>query len=672
MAENNEDKGIVRRLAEAAAERTGATVVENDELELMEHEVADRRTLRKELDLIAWQALDYMGGNEQDMRAVARRKLVQQARVAWQQDPQLGAAVDLMNDFALGRGVPRPKARDEKVQEMIDEAWDDEDNQLVLTSYPAQLALGTDLSLQSNLFILMFTGDDGRVKLGMLEHDSVENVVRDQENRRRILYYVSRQKRIEWDYKTDQAMSTVIGVEDQSKTRVIYYQHWNNEPSRGQKAPAAKLGKGRVYHIAVNKTSEMAFGHPTIHRVLRWANAFNSLMEARVDAAKAAAAFVMKRKVKGTPNQIRKMATQALSKRGELGRSVDTTGEDYLIGPRSGSTITENEGVTHESFKLDSGAAGANVDSQMIRSQISAATHFPQHYLGDIGSANLATATSMELPVLKAVESRQEVFEQLFRWFIDRVIDEAVKSGRLSEELDEEELAAKAEELAKEGTEEAPATPTTDPNAPTPAAMDLGGGDTGNKVLDDPEQRQRDLSYDFSLPSPLRRMMNDLVNSVSTIARTFDPNGTNIELSRTLLAVALGEGLEMSDPGEVVEKVFPPGYQDPAMAALQAQQQMGGGEQMVAPMDTAPGPDGGGPVPEGGPDNPYGAPMAGQAPEDAMAEAVTRGDLPDLMKAAARLGPEEQEKVRKRLAKTRRDFETATEKLRELADEAKD
>lgn len=78
--------------------------------------------------------------------------------------------------------------------------------------------------------------------------------------------------------------------------------------------------------------------------------------------------------------------------------------EDIAVvaGPGAGSIITENQQVEHESFKIDSGAMGAEKDGQMIRSQISAATHFPQHYLGDIGSANLATATSMELPVLQA------------------------------------------------------------------------------------------------------------------------------------------------------------------------------------------------------------------------------------------------------------------------------
>lgn len=589
MAEDEEEgeSGIVRRLAEAAARRSGAQVVDDDRLDLLEAESTDRRMLRKELDLIAWQSLDYMGGNEQDLIAVKRRKLVQQARVAWQQDPQLGAAVDLMNNFTLGRGVPSPKAGDPAVQKVIDAAWNDPDNQLILTSYPAQLALGTDLALQSNVFLLIFTGDDGKVKLGMLDHDSVENVVRDPENRRRILYYVSRQRNIKWDFKNDSAMMEIdrTKVEDNS---IRYFAHWNNEPGRGDKAPSGKMGKGKVYHVALNRTGEMAFGHPRMHRVLRWANAFNSMMESRVDAVKAASAFMMKRKVKGTPNQVRKLATQVLSKSGELGRAgMDREGGDYGIGPRSGSILTENEGVEHESFKLDSGAQGANVDGQMIRSQISAATGFPQHYLGDIGSANLATATSMELPVLKAVESNQEIFEQMFRWFIDRVIEEAITAGTLTEELSDEELAERDKDVQSEagkgepGEVAGPKATGAESLGVEEAALDLGA-DPGDDEEELDEERMRDLSYDFGLPNPLRRMMTELVGAVSTIARTFDPNGTNMELSRMLLAVAMGEGLEVEDPGQAVDKVFPPGYVDPAMAALQAQQE-GAGAAPAAP-----------------------------------------------------------------------------------------
>ena len=1053
--------GLMRRLAEAAAGRAGATVVESEKLGELEEAAADQRLLRKELDALAWASLDYMGGNEQDLQAVKRRRLAQQARIAWQQDAQLGAAVDLRNNFVFGRGIPKPKAHDRKVQQIIDEAWNDPDNQLILTSYQAQMALGTDLTLQSNLFILLFKGMDGRVKLGMLDHDSVENVVRDPDNRRKILYYVSRKRRLKWDFDMDQAVLDEYTRTNQDDVR--YYPHWANEAPAGSEAPAEKLGEGAVYHVAVNRGSEMAFGHPRMHRVLRWATAFNSLMEARVDAAKAQAAFIMKRKVKGTPNQVRKMATQILSKSGELGRSST----DIQSGPMGGSILTENEAVEHESFNLDSGAQSANVDGQMIRSQISAGTGFPQHYLGDIGSANLATATchdeatetltsegwmtlselkaraddlpliaaynrdrrgivyekpkfglllhdydgemvrfqndrhadmlvtpnhrmmlrraagddyemieagevgnsrwqartaapllegkrearfvlpaypaagtrvgqqrgeykkdrneqiralaaafevaagtcacgcgsprpaarlhgrktihaarlsghsghggrdrwiarqvgateravkgalagerprrgaapkmrpeltfpmdkwlrwlgwyiaegseaqvvqaedsawleevqtacraldipaterwkmsrgkrvwvwtprnpkqwvawldenvgagaahkripgfvfglapdlqlellrglmggdghapdgwetqgnslysttsrqladdvqrlafhcgffartrclsryetkkgpreawtvslyageskrklrdhgnlpkptrerykgevycftlpsdtmvtrrngviaihgqSMELPVLKSVESDQEVVEQMIRWFIDRVIEAAIEGGRLGVDYDDDEWAKLEEDREKEGhSEQADVATGTEALGGRDASLQLGLGQSEN------EDRKRDLSYEFSLPNPLRRMMGDLVNAVSTIARTFDPNGTNLELSRSLLGVALGEGLEIEDPASLVRKVFPPGYKDPAMAALQAQQAAAGGPEAPAEGETPPD------VPEGAYAPPGGlsmnnSPASAEAPSN-MPQPSTGSPLPE-------------------------------------------
>src|SRR5262245_31473164 len=106
-----------------------------------------------ELDLLGWTVLDRYTGQEQDVRPETRKTWARKARAAWLQDPLLGAAVDLKNDFVFGRGVPKPRAKDEMVQEVLDDFWADPDNQRVLTSYEAQLALGTDLELQSNVFL---------------------------------------------------------------------------------------------------------------------------------------------------------------------------------------------------------------------------------------------------------------------------------------------------------------------------------------------------------------------------------------------------------------------------------------------------------------------------------------------------------------------------------------
>lgn len=574
--DNEKRPGIRQRLAEVLA--PDDTVVESRErLSLLEASDYERRAVQRELDLLAYTALDYTGGNVQELRAVERRRLAQRARIAWMRDPQAGAAVDLMNDFVFGRGMPRPKAADKEVQKVLDEAWDDPDNQLALTSYEAQLALGTDLTLQSNLFFLIFDdGEDGKVKLGMLDHDHVERVVRDPENRRRILYYVVKEPGVVRE-NFERGESTIEPRPEDE--RVKYYAHWRNVDDalkdvengvrkRFDMPKKARLGDGKVYHVAINRTGEMAFGHPIMDRLLRWYTAYNKFMDARVDIMEASASFIMKRKVKGTPNQLTKMATQALSRRSPLGSAIDDP--NTMMGPRPASILTENENVTHEDFNINTNAPAAAQDAQMLRSQISAATRFPQSYYGDASNSSLATATSLELPVLKAVENRQEIIESMVRFFIDRIIERAVDTGRISSELSEDELIA----LAKANGQPAP---------DEKGSVDLGDlsmTEAHEDAQKDEEATQRDLGYEFSMPSPLRRMMGDLIGAIMNIARTFDPNNTNMELSRILLNVALGEGLEMEDPAGAVEKVFPPGYVDPAVAAAQGQQQPGGEQQL--------------------------------------------------------------------------------------------
>lgn len=591
--------GLLDRIQEAA----GLSIVPTSERKVVEALAQDLSATTRQLDLLGWTTLDYMSqqpaGGPADAPISTRREWARHARRIWQTDPMAGAAVDLMNDFTWSRGVPAPRARDPKVQEVIDAAWNDVDNKAALTTYDAQVALGTDLSLQSNLFLAVFdSGKDGKVKVSILPHDRVVNVVRDEDNPMRILYYVVEQFSQKWDFTNDRpvmqgtvssAASGRGGVVDTSAPTVLpvkYYEHWQNpnalreEGIEFQECPKDKLAEGRVYHIATNRMTDMAFGVPTMQRMLRWLSGYNEVVAARVDMAKAAAAYIMKRQVKGTPGQVSRIAQQALSRRGEMG-AASLAGTGTQVPPATGSILNENEGVVHEPFKLDSGSSGALQDTQMIRAQVSAAVGWPQHYLGDAGASSLAGSTALELPVLKHVEARQELFENMFRAFIDRVIEKAVEDGKLDKSADPND------EAVVEGAD-----------------------------AEDEASTERDLSYEFSMPSPMRRMMIDLVGAVGDTARTFDPNNTNMELSRTLLAIVLGEAFEMQDPAEAVDRIFPEGYIDPAVAAAQ--------EQAAAQQPEPPGGGDLGPGSEGAPTggdgqdqstNPYGAPLEGSTPD---------------------------------------------------------
>lgn len=607
--------GLLDRLAQA----TGFSVVTTDDLKLHESTAVELRATRRDLDMIGYTALDYLTRTGQpDAPVATRRQWAAAAKDVWRTDPMAGAAVDLQNDFTFARGVPRPRARDPEVQTVIDEAWDDVDNKASLTTYPAQMALGTDLSLQSNLFLTIFdNGDDGKVKVAVMPHDRVVDVVRDKNNPMRILYYVVEKADAEWDFKNDTlraqggATSGRGGVTTDRDgvarvgKDVVYYEHWLNprvlreQGVEFQQAPAEKLAEGRVYHVAQNRMSEMAFGVPTMQRTLRWLSGYNEVVAARVDMAKAAAAYIMKQTAKATPGQLSKLASQAISRRSELGAASVPDSGVTKVPPANASILLENDAVNSQPFRLDSGSANAIQDTQMIRAQVSAAVGWPQHYLGDASASTVAGNTALELPVLKHVEARQELFENLYRAFIDRVIERAVEVGRLD----------------KFAVPEGSALATIEPDAETSTTT------TTREAADsqDEAQTERDLSYEFKMPSALRRMMADLVSAVTNTARTFDPNNTNLELSRTLLTITLGEAFEMQDPAEAVERILPVGYQDPAVVAAQQAAQGAPGEQMPSDAQNAPNSQGEG-APTGGDgvdqaENPYGAPMKTPTPE---------------------------------------------------------
>lgn len=668
---------FARRGLERLEESVGVTLVDTDYLRVQEAAAVEAFRVAEDLEELGYVAYDNVGGRPNEPSATSRRRWVQRARSVWHTDPQAGAAVELLNEFSFGRGVPKPSAKDEKVQEVIDRFWDDPQNQRVLTSYTAQLRLGSSLSIQSNIFWLVFDeGDDGKVLLSYLAHDSVENAVSDPANRQRVLYFTARKTRQEWDFKNDRPKMPTDGL--QGSTKLWYYEVWgavdealDERGLKGKKrrdkltlteaaegtdtkvtmrdgavlvearedddgplvlCPAPKLGDGHVYHLYENTDMEGIFGIPRMRRTIRWYTAYNEFMGARVDQMLAAAKFIMERTVKGSPKTLEAMSTRAMRATSDLEQRL--TGSDLeprVLGPRGGgNVIQQNEAVKHEALRLDSGAGGAVTDGQMLRAQVSAGDRFPQHYLGDVGSANLATATSMELPVLKHVEARQELVETLFRFCIDRAIQRAVDTGQLDPDADDE--SAELVGTPEEGTE-------GETLEQRPMQWRMNGqevmretrvvaypdGSVGYELVEahegkqtDEKTTQRDLSYDFAMPSPLKRMMGDVVTACVQTAQAFDPNNTNPELSRTLLTYMFAEAFEIADPEEAVDRIFPEGYVPPEMAAMQAQ---AGGEQQPGPgQPNFFSPEATGQPPN--PGNPYSAPQRATAPEDVQEAAV--------------------------------------------------
>ena len=548
------DRPRLARLVEAAEDLTGISIVPTSQRERWQTMEGEFAELANEAEDLALHAMDYMGGRPQEMANERRKRIAQRSRVALKFDPLASAEAQLLADFAFAKGVPIPTARHPKVQEVIDDAWTDANNEEKLTGFAAQRKLSNELLTAGERFTTLYTAG-GRVRVGRLDADMVEAVVPDPEDRLRPLWYMVRVRRFLWDFKTDQPRTDFDELED-GRPKVRYWKHWRNfddavaEREQGyvdhdeeklETPPAEKMAKGLVYHVAINQTGEELRGNPPWARSLRFFTAMNLLVEAHVVQAQAASTFIAKRVMKGAPKTIAKSAASVMGHLSELGASrfdgPERAGQSERTAafapgsqapPPPGSWWQENESSKLEALTLSSGAAQMAQTAQIVRAPVAAAAGFGQHYLGDSSDANLATASTLELPATMRVTAWQQYSEDELRWFTDRAIEAAVKAGRLG------------------GLDEFPED-----------------GPVSEMRLHESEDRRAmekrvgiDLSYEFVMPFPGRRQLSEVQGFVQTLGQSMDPNGVNVPFRRHLLRFAF-EQMGIDDVGRAVEECLP-------------------------------------------------------------------------------------------------------------------
>ena len=583
--------------------------MDRGQTDVLESAQSDNRGLRKMLEWIGFSLNNYAGTQPSpyrmptDMLPSARIFFAGQALRTWIEDPMAGQQVDMYVSFVFGRGVPTAQAHDDEVQDLLDATWRDSANRRTLTSHERLVEKAVDLALQANVYFTFFDdGEDGQVRVSLKRFEDVLDVVRHPVDTYRVLYYKVTERRLSYDYAAD-AYVTPPGSD--GRPQIVYYEAFDafdeDDPVmaaqdqlagaelQALKPPPNRLRPGKIVHLAVNKNSEMAFGVPRMQRMSRWLTAYNEVLESHVNRMKAMASIYMKQTAKGDANQLERLASQAIGRAGTIGASGEPDLGRRVPGPMAGmpGILQQNESVDHVPFKIDSGASDVAASIPQLRAQISG-PFSPAYYGQDPGA--LAGQQSVELPTLKAMESEQEAWKGVFRKLAESRIKAALAKGFLSEWRDPTE-----EEIDRIESWQQDGTPLD--------GLELDPA-TG--------QVKRDLGFEISLPSPLKRAMTDLVASAVQIATAVDPMATNPELSRWLFGFVLSEAFDVDDPQRIVDQVLPrhKAEQDATDASAEAGagQTRNGGQ---TPDATATGPDG----QQHPPENPYGAKVNSPAPE---------------------------------------------------------
>lgn len=344
------------------------------------------------------------GWTSADLDNQTRTSLVAKSRLYWSRDPLAKQAVRIWTDYALGDGMTY-SSDDEEVQDCLDAFCKDKRNRAIMDS-EGQRRSSKKLLVDGELFFLLFDEDDDEKSIRRVDCLQVTDIICDPDDEERVLGY----KRVTAQNKT------------------LFYADWRCDDDdiallEQQKDPATKSDikaeTGVVmYHMAFDTLLKR--GNGLLFSAVDWTKEHRRFMEARVAITQALAKFAWKNKVKGGQQVLDNVIAKTQS-------TYATSGATQVERhPQNAPAATwyENAGMDLTPMPRSTGGSEASEDGNALKLMVCAATGVMLHYFGDPSTGNLATATAMELPMLKMFQSYQSMWTQATRDLFSIVLDD--------------------------------------------------------------------------------------------------------------------------------------------------------------------------------------------------------------------------------------------------------
>lgn len=299
-------------------------------------------------------------------------------------NPLLKRGSALRTSYIFGRGVsfsPQPP----RIQRLIEDAQ----NQEVLFSSEA-LSINERSNFTDGQFFVL--GNVSTKKFQRIPFDQITAVVTDPDDPERVRYY-----RRTWTRTIQELNSPNPRKEEKN----VWYPADTYEPAGGRfvsRIQNQPVDVGyRMFACTVNRRAGQVFGVPDAFPALPWAHAYNEYLKDGSRMLKALSMFAWQLKAKsraGAQNAAATVATPAAA------GSTAVVGADMELSslPRTGSTIDLTNGRP----------LGSMVASALEVSVVA--------LLSDPGTSGAyGTAQTLDVPTVKAMEARQDVWTQFFK-----------------------------------------------------------------------------------------------------------------------------------------------------------------------------------------------------------------------------------------------------------------
>jgi len=353
---------------------------------------------------------------------ISRQAAVQASRQAFKFSPLGYLPVALTTWFALGVSgltIERVEPSDEAASErgsaldnieaqlkFLKAYWKDPINQAVFTGYTAQEQIAIKLQKDGDIFAVTNPNQaKTRFSTRIIDVDEIEQIVLNPND-----------PAVETFYKRAFVKAGGFGsMGGQGVTRGYHPSVWviSDEYKPKEWPNKADLLSGYIYHLTYGSDPTEHWGWPALARAAEWIEFHKGMAGDLRTLIRALSTFIQDVTVKsGRKADVLRVHGLADKLIGQLARRP-TVGAQMIHGPQI------------ETKPVDVKTGAAQMTSQGLKDMVlmvSAATGIPLHYFGDVSTGNLATARSMELPIIKKVRAFQSNMRTLYEGVLNFIL----------------------------------------------------------------------------------------------------------------------------------------------------------------------------------------------------------------------------------------------------------
>lgn len=361
----------------------------------------------------------------EDIPEADRIKVVERSRSYLVKHPMYRRIMSLNKAFVLGKGIRRPSHRNPAIQFAIDKLWTAVSNQQTFTGFHAFEVMLEQRDGTGEIFFKIYTDTVTGMSTVRVETNpyALKNVITDSEDAAKTIAYEYEQTIREYNKEKksyDERKETVY-IPDIYAANTAGY-------------PPVKSGNtvitGYLAVFGATCLKDQRRGMPLYYQILPWLKAHREVCEDGATFLKALTRFAWKKKYKN-------ISKDAMTGIAALAKTFTDAGAVNNPTPSTAATILESDNVTNESIEVKQNPAIFTAMADLLLQSIASGSDKMKHYFANPENANLATATSMELPMIKDFEAQQTGLKAIINTVLGYCVVEYLKktTGRVAMQM---------------------------------------------------------------------------------------------------------------------------------------------------------------------------------------------------------------------------------------------